>query len=212
MFAGSRFTRPAESRHAPIEGEALAVVHGLKSTRHFVLGCDNVVVATDYKLLLGVLNNRHLGGIKNERLLSLKEKKLPYRFSIIHIPGQKQKAPDANSRKPTVDAKNFAWIVISRSQTPSLVLKSGSAFVRAPRRGNPTHKLIWKKSLPSLRPPISATFVSLPGPRSENTPYAMTIYKISKQRSKTISRALPHDWILPRVYESFFNSRMDSAL
>ena len=39
---------------------------------------------------------------------SLKEKTLPYRFSIIHIPGQKQKAPDANSRKPTGDAKKLA--------------------------------------------------------------------------------------------------------
>ena len=65
------------------------------------------MVATDHKPLLGVLNNRHLGDIKNERLLSLKEKTLPYRFSIIHIPGQKQKAPDANSRKPTDDAKKL---------------------------------------------------------------------------------------------------------
>ena len=81
------FTHPAESRYAPIEGEALAVVFGLESARHFVLGCDNLVVATDNKLLLGVLNNRHLGDIKNERLLSLKVKTLPYRFSIIHIPG-----------------------------------------------------------------------------------------------------------------------------
>ena len=106
MFAGSRFTPPAEPRYAPIEGEAFAVVYGMESARHFVLGCDNLVVATDYKPLLGVLN-RHLGDIKNERLLSLKEKTLPYRFSIIHIPGQNQKAPDANSRKHTDDAKKL---------------------------------------------------------------------------------------------------------
>ena len=42
-------------------------------------------------------------------------------------------------------------------------------------------------------------------------PYAMKIYKISKKESKTVSRALSHDWILPRVYEFFSNSRMDSA-
>ena len=107
MFGGSRFTHPAESRHAAIEVEALAVVYGLESARHFVLVCDNLVVATDHKLLLGVLNNRHLGDIKNERLLSLKEKTLPYGFSIMHIPGQKQNAPDANSRKPTGDAKKL---------------------------------------------------------------------------------------------------------
>ena len=122
----------AESRYAPIEREALVVIYGLESTRHFVLGCDNLVVATDHKPLLGVLNNRHLGHIKNERLLSLKEKMLPYRCSIIHIPGQKQKAPDANWRKPTGDAKNSPWIVISRSRTPSLVLHRVSAFLRPP--------------------------------------------------------------------------------
>ena len=132
VFAGSRFTHPAESRYAPIEREASAVVYGLESARHFVLGCDNLVVATDHKPLLGVLNNQHLGDIKNERLLSLKLKTLPYRFSIIHIPGQKQKVPDANSRKPTCDAKNFPWIVISRSRTPLLVLNRVSVFLRLP--------------------------------------------------------------------------------
>ena len=64
MFAGGRFTHPAESRYAPFEGEALAVVNGLESARHFVLGCDNLVVATDHNPLLGVLNNRHLGDMK----------------------------------------------------------------------------------------------------------------------------------------------------
>ena len=107
VFAGSSFTHPAESRYAPIEGEALAVVYGLESARHFVLGCDNLVVATDHKPLLGGLNNQHLSDIKNERLLSLKEKTLPYRFSIFHIPGQKQKASDANWRKPTGDAEKL---------------------------------------------------------------------------------------------------------
>ena len=107
MFAGSKFTHAAESRCAPIEEEALAVVYGLESSRHFVLFCDNLVVAADHKLLLGVLNNQHLGDIKNEKPLSLKEKTLPYRFSIIHIPGQKQKAPDANSRKPMVMQKTL---------------------------------------------------------------------------------------------------------
>ena len=90
-----------------LKGEALAVVYGLESARHFVLCWDKVVVATDHKLLLGVLNNRHLGDIKNERLLSLKEKTLPYRFAIIHVPRQKRKAPDANPRKPTGDAKKL---------------------------------------------------------------------------------------------------------
>ena len=32
-----------------------------------------------------------------------------------------------------------------------------------------------------------------------------------QKRLKTVSRALPHDWILSRVYENSSNSRMDSA-
>ena len=39
VYAGSRFTTDAESRYAPIEGEALAVVHGLGSCKICVLDC-----------------------------------------------------------------------------------------------------------------------------------------------------------------------------
>ena len=39
-LVGSRFTHPAESRYAPIEGEALAVADALDKARHFVLGCE----------------------------------------------------------------------------------------------------------------------------------------------------------------------------
>ena len=42
-LVGSRFTHPAESRYAPVEGEALAVVHALDKARFFVLGCPNLV-------------------------------------------------------------------------------------------------------------------------------------------------------------------------
>ena len=76
MYAGSRFTKPAESRYAPIKGEALAVAYALNNARYFVLGCDNLVVATDHMPLLGVLNDRNLEDIDNPRLLKLKEKTL----------------------------------------------------------------------------------------------------------------------------------------
>ena len=48
-LVGSRFTHAAESRYAPIEGEALAVADALDKARHFVLGCSNLVVAVDHK-------------------------------------------------------------------------------------------------------------------------------------------------------------------
>ena len=97
----SRFTHAAESRYAPIEGEALAVADALDKTRFFVLGCAELIVAVDHKPLLKILGDRTLDQISNTRLRNLKEKTLRYRFKIIHVPGAKHKAADAMSRHPS---------------------------------------------------------------------------------------------------------------
>jgi hypothetical protein len=100
-LVGSRFTHPAESRYAPIEGEALAVADALERTRYFTLGCDDLIVAVDHQPLLKILGDRKLEDIKNPRLFNLKEKTLPFKFKIVHIPGKKNLATDALSRHPT---------------------------------------------------------------------------------------------------------------
>ena len=102
-LVGSRFTHPAESRYAPIEGEALAVADALDKARHFVLGCNNLVIAVDHKPLLKIFGDRSLDHISNPRLRNLKEKTLRYHFRMVHIPGAKNKASDAISRHPTGD-------------------------------------------------------------------------------------------------------------
>ena len=99
-LVGSRFTTPTESRYAPIEGEALAVAYALHQTRYYVLGCADLIIATDHKPLTRILNDKSLTEIYNRRLLNLKEKTLPFRFSIIHVSGAKNKGPDAASRYP----------------------------------------------------------------------------------------------------------------
>ena len=99
-LVGSRFTTPAESRYAPIEGEALAVVYALHQTRYYVLGCPNLIVTTDHKPLINVLNERSLNDINNRRLLNLKEKTMQYKFEIRHVSGMKNKGADALSRYP----------------------------------------------------------------------------------------------------------------
>ena len=99
-LVGSRFTTPAESRYAPIEGEALAVVYALHQTRYYVLGCPNLIVTTDHKPLINVLNERSLNDISNRRLLNLKEKTMQYKFEIRHVSGMKNKGADALSRYP----------------------------------------------------------------------------------------------------------------
>ena len=100
-LVGSRFTHAAESRYAPVEGEALAVADGLDKTRHFVLGCPDLTIAVDHKPLLKIFGDRSLNDIPNNRLRNLKEKTLRYKFDMIHVPGVKHKAADATSRHPT---------------------------------------------------------------------------------------------------------------
>ena len=43
ILVGSRFTHPAESRHAQIEGEPLAVADAHDKARHFVFGCTTYI-------------------------------------------------------------------------------------------------------------------------------------------------------------------------
>ena len=88
-LVGSRFTTPAESRYAPIEGEALAVAYALHQTRYYTLGCSDLIVATDHKPLIRIMNDKSLTEIHHK-----------HRFTIIHVPDSKNKGPDAASRYP----------------------------------------------------------------------------------------------------------------
>ena len=101
IYAGSRFTTDAESRYAPVEGEALAVVYALEKCRIFVLGCPHLTVVVDHKPLVKLLGDRSLEDIKNPRLFNLKEKTLMYDYDIKHVPGTWHLGPDACSRYPT---------------------------------------------------------------------------------------------------------------
>ena len=76
MLTGRKFTTGAESRYAPVEGEALAVAWALGKSRHFTLGNDKLIVLVDHKPLLKILGDRELVDIKNPRILNLKQKKL----------------------------------------------------------------------------------------------------------------------------------------
>ena len=82
VLAGSRFTKGAEERYSPTEGEALAVAWSLEHAKIFVLGCEKLFISTDHKPLLGILHDRSLASINNPRLLKLKQRTLPYQFKI----------------------------------------------------------------------------------------------------------------------------------
>ena len=105
VFAGSRFCNDAETRYAPIEGEATAIAWSLNKCRMFVMNCPNLVVVTDHAPLLGIFGDRDMSKITNPRLLKLKEKTLQYRFSIQHCPGKWHRGSDAMSRNISGVAK-----------------------------------------------------------------------------------------------------------
>ena len=106
-LVGSRFLHDAETRYAPIEGEALAVAYSLHQCRYFVMGCKDLTVVTDHLPLLHILNDRSLADIGNRRLQNLKEKTLSYQFSIAHVPGREQLGADAASRYPVGDPERL---------------------------------------------------------------------------------------------------------
>ena len=111
IYAGSRFTTDAESRYAPVEGEALAVVYALEKCRIFVLGCPDLLVVVDHKPLVKILGDRSLEDIKNPRLFNMKEKTLMYDYKIKHVPGTWHLGPDACSRYPSNQSSEVSSVL-----------------------------------------------------------------------------------------------------
>mgnify|MGYP003334138174 CR=1 FL=1 len=99
VLAGSRFTKEAEQRYAPVEGEMLAVTWALEAARHYTLGNTKLLVATDHKPLLKILGDRKLEDIHNPRLAKMKERTLRWHFDTIHVAGKIHVGPDTLSRK-----------------------------------------------------------------------------------------------------------------
>ena len=73
-LAGSRFNSGAESRYAPIEGEAQAVAWALKQMKFFTQGCDRLTVATDHKPLISRLGAKSLDQAPNVRLFQIRQR------------------------------------------------------------------------------------------------------------------------------------------
>ena len=127
-MVGSSFNSPAESNYAPIEGECLGVVNALHKTKYYTQGCDKLIVGTDHKPLLGVLNNRSLESIDNPRLVRLKEKTLGWRFRIIHIPGRKLVGPDALSRAVAPSPEEMQMLVYCHEMSEQYTPVPGTKF------------------------------------------------------------------------------------
>ena len=98
-LAGSRFLKPAETRYAPVEGEALAIAWSLEQTKYFTKGCQDLLV-TDHKPLVKLFTDRMLDEISNPRLFSLRQWTLQWRFDVQYMPGKGNCFSDATSRHP----------------------------------------------------------------------------------------------------------------
>ena len=122
-LVGSSFLQEAVNCYASIEGECLAVVYGLHKCKYFLY--HDLVVATDHKPLINILNGRYLGDIVNKRLMKLKEKTLDFYFTIKHVPGNKHLSPDATSRYPVSEDMK-----LGSSDEPSAYSESTEKEVR----------------------------------------------------------------------------------
>ena len=89
----------------------------MEQARMFVIGCPKLIVATDHKPLVPILNDKGLDLIKNPRLLKLKEKTLSYRFVAQHIPGPLNFAADATSRNPCNTDADVKALLLSIAAT-----------------------------------------------------------------------------------------------
>lgn len=103
-LCSSRCLTPKQAGYAAVEGEAFAVAWCLCKTRLFLLGCRNLLVITDHRLLVKLLGDRELRDVTNPRLFVLKEKTLHYRFQIKYLPGKRNSAADFLSRHPALCA------------------------------------------------------------------------------------------------------------
>ena len=92
--------------YKPIEGEALALVYGLKRSRMFVLGCPHVFVVTDHRPLVKIFGDKELEKIDNPRVFDLKEKTLMFNFEVMYREGPSNKAADALSRYPATETSS----------------------------------------------------------------------------------------------------------
>ena len=104
VHCGSKFCSPAQSRYAPIEGEATAATWGLDKCKFFLLGMNNFILALDHKPLIGMFGRQELVTIPNPRLISNKLKTMQFKFTPMYIPGKKHVVPDCLSRRSVINS------------------------------------------------------------------------------------------------------------
>ena len=89
----------------------------------------DLVVVTDHKPLVKIFGERTLDEITNSRLFRLKQRTLPWRFDINHLPGKTNHAADATSRHPSPSGSANS-ITLGVSSIPDQVESALMASIR----------------------------------------------------------------------------------
>ena len=137
-LVGSRFLHGAEQRYAAIVVESLTVAWSLEQTKYFTQGCDNLLIVTDHKALVKVLGDHTLDEISNSRLFRLKQRTLPWKFEIAHMPGKTNKVADATLRYPTnefAEVASLSFMTCADSQEVAFncsIVKHAETFFTIP--------------------------------------------------------------------------------
>ena len=203
VFAGSRFTKGAETRYSPTEGEALAVAWALEHAKMFVLGCNKLLVATDHEPLLGILNDRSLQTITNTRLLNLKQKTLMYNYTILYNPKKWNRAADALSRNPVPTASIHAIYGIEKQREKPLVDYSDHAQDEEIMRIASLHMMVTDQELetaasedPTYNTLLSLVIRGFPQLREDLDPKLKTLWNVRHRLSYEKNIVMLDDRIL----------------
>ena len=95
---GSRFSNRAESNYSSTDGELTALVDGLEKTAYFPFGCDKLIVGTDHRPFIPIINGSDLSSVKTPRQFRLREKLLRWNITAQNIPGKLLGGTDPLSR------------------------------------------------------------------------------------------------------------------
>ena len=116
VTSGSKALTPTQQHYATIVLECLAVHFDVTKCLFDLKGLPHFIVATDHKPLEGVFKN-DLFEVNNPRLQRIREKLLPYTFSLRWVAGKSQHIADALSRAPLFQRADLDEMVIDTACT-----------------------------------------------------------------------------------------------
>ena len=116
VTCGSKALNPTQQRYMTIKLECLAVHFAVTKCSLYLKGLPHFTVATDHKPLEGVFK-KDLFEVNNPRLQRIREKLLPYTFSLKWVAGKSHHIADALSRAPLFQPADLDDMVIDTART-----------------------------------------------------------------------------------------------